>query len=125
MKGARDTIDKIQTLQDWGIHISMDDFGTGYSSLSYLTRFRLDCLKIDRQFIKSIPENQDNAAITTAIIAMAHSLDISIIAEGVEKTRQVLFLTKAGCDLLQGYLFSRPVPPSEFLKIKDRTPPWL
>jgi diguanylate cyclase (GGDEF)-like protein/PAS domain S-box-containing protein len=120
MHDTSEAVRKFQTLQEWGIAISIDDFGTGYSSLSYLTRFQLDCLKIDRQFIRNIPENQDNAAITASIIAMAGKLDIDVVAEGVEKPRQIEFLRKLGCDVIQGYVFSRPVPPAEFLRVKDR-----
>ncbi len=124
MKDTQNSIQKFQTLQEWGIHIALDDFGTGYSSLGYLTRFTVDTLKIDRSFIRNIPENQDNSAIVASIIAMAKKLDIALVAEGVEKQRQLDFLREHGCDTVQGYYFSRPVPPAEFLNVKDRKPPW-
>jgi diguanylate cyclase (GGDEF)-like protein/PAS domain S-box-containing protein len=120
LKDSRSTIEKLQTLKDWGVTISLDDFGTGYSSLGYLTRFHVDSLKIDRRFIKNVPEDVDSAAITSAILAMAASLDIDVIAEGVEKPRQLDYLARKGCDRVQGFIYSRPVPAVEFEKLKGR-----
>jgi EAL domain-containing protein (putative c-di-GMP-specific phosphodiesterase class I) len=101
-------------LKDMGIHLSIDDFGTGYSSLSYLKRFPLDSLKIDRSFIQDLPGNSDDAAITQAIIAMAHSLRLKVIAEGVDTEEQLRFLRDHECDEMQGYYFSVPLPENEF-----------
>jgi EAL domain-containing protein (putative c-di-GMP-specific phosphodiesterase class I) len=99
------------------IRIAMDDFGTGYSSLSYLKKFPLDVLKIDQSFIKDITVNRQDASITTAIIALGRSLDLEVIAEGVETREHLLLLREKGCDLMQGFFFSRPVPPDEFSKL--------
>ncbi len=92
-----------------GIRLSLDDFGTGYSALSYLRRFPFHVLKIDRTFIAGIPDNQEDAELTRAIIAMAQALGLSVLAEGVERPEQRDFLVDQGCDLAQGYLFSRPI----------------
>lgn len=99
---------------DLGITFSLDDFGTGYSSLSYLHRFPINNLKIDRSFIKDIPGNRDSVALTQTIIAMAHSLDMKVTAEGVEQDSQMHFLRDAGCHEMQGFHFSKPVPAAEF-----------
>ncbi|MRV73097.1 EAL domain-containing protein [Duganella sp. FT92W] len=109
-----------QTMRDFGklgLHISLDDFGTGYSSLAYLKRFPFQYVKIDRAFVTEISNNPDDAAIATAIIAMAHSLRMSVIAEGVESEAQMQFLRSRQCDYLQGYYFSRPLQAAEFNKI--------
>ena len=107
----------LRALRDAGARIAMDDFGTGYSSLSYLARLPIDALKIDRSFIKPITENQDDAEIASAIISMAHSLRLTTIAEGVETRAQYDLLRKLGCQQIQGYLISRPVPEDEILKM--------
>ena len=104
-------------LKDMGIQLSIDDFGTGYSSLSYLKRFPIDSVKIDRSFIADLPGDGDDAAITRAIIAMAHSLRLKVIAEGVETEAQLGFLREHRCDEMQGYLFSRPLPEDELLRL--------
>jgi diguanylate cyclase (GGDEF)-like protein/PAS domain S-box-containing protein len=103
----------LRKLKELGISISIDDFGTGYSNLAYLKRFPVDALKIDIAFIRDLATNADDAAITAAIINMAHSLRLRVIAEGVESGEQLEFLRLHGCDEVQGYLFSRPLPASE------------
>ncbi len=118
----------LRRMRDLGISIAVDDFGTGYSSLSYLRRFPIDRLKIDRSFIRNAADNRDDATVTGAIIALAHSLDIPVVAEGVETEAQREFLVAHGCDEAQGYLFARPMPaerlPRYFsaLGTLDRTP---
>jgi EAL domain-containing protein (putative c-di-GMP-specific phosphodiesterase class I) len=102
-------------LHAMGIGLALDDFGTGYSSLSYLRRFTIDRVKIDGSFVRELPENADDAELTSAIIAMAHGLRLSVVAEGVETARQALFLRQRGCDEVQGYLFGRPVPADDFV----------
>jgi len=107
----------LEALVALGITVSMDDFGTGYSSLSYLKRLPIDVLKIDQSFVRDIISDPDDAAIVQAIIAMAHSLGIKVMAEGVETARQLAFLRQYHCDGMQGHYFSEPLPPEQFIKL--------
>lgn len=113
MQNAESAIATLEELKAKGITISIDDFGTGYSSLSYLKRLPLDILKIDRSFVRDIPADHDDAAIVCAIIALARSMDMKVVAEGVESRSQAKFLFQSGCDFAQGYYFSPPVAPEE------------
>jgi diguanylate cyclase (GGDEF)-like protein/PAS domain S-box-containing protein len=113
MQSVETTLKTLFQLKDSGVRLAIDDFGTGYSSLAYLKRFPLDTLKIDRSFIKDLPRDAEDAAIAKAIIAMAQSLRLAVVAEGVETSEQLGFLQQHGCDLVQGFLFSRPVPSAE------------
>ena len=114
MSNAEDTIAVLRNLKALGIEISIDDFGTGYSSLAYLKRFPIDKLKIDIAFVREVTSNPDDAAIVLAIINMAHSMKLDVVAEGVETDAQLSYLRRHSCDEMQGYYFSRPVPAEEF-----------
>ena len=120
MENAESAIATLGELKARGISISVDDFGTGYSSLSYLKRFPLDVLKIDRSFVRDIAIDSDDAAIVEAIIALARSLDIKVVAEGVESDDQKAFLNRSGCDFAQGYLFSPPVEAGQIVALLER-----
>jgi EAL domain-containing protein (putative c-di-GMP-specific phosphodiesterase class I) len=114
MKKHEEAILKLEELSQKGIAIAVDDFGTEYSSLAYLRRLPIDKLKIDRSFIREIPENKDDIAIAKAIIALAQNLHLNIIAEGVETKEQKEFLLENGCFNIQGYLYGKPMPAEEF-----------
>ncbi len=109
VENVQDTIEKMQIIKRLGVHFSMDDFGTGYSSLSYLAKLPLNQLKIDRSFVRNLPENKNDAMIARTIITMGLGLDLNVIAEGVETQAQFEFLEANGCHAYQGYLFSRPL----------------
>jgi EAL domain-containing protein (putative c-di-GMP-specific phosphodiesterase class I) len=108
--------DALATLRDLGVKIAIDDFGTGYSSLSYLKRWRVDSLKIDRSFVSDIATDASDHAIVSAIVAMARSLNIQVVAEGIETWQQLEILRNMGCSLAQGFLFAKPVPATEALR---------
>jgi EAL domain-containing protein (putative c-di-GMP-specific phosphodiesterase class I) len=101
----------MESLKRLGVRIAIDDFGTGYSSLSYLHRLPIDALKIDRSFIESLNEADGTGPIVEAVLSMAHTLGLQVVAEGVENAGQLDTLRQSGCDLIQGYYFSRPVQP--------------
>ena len=114
MKRADAATGVLQYLREWGVQVAIDDFGTGYSSLSYLRRFPVDALKIDQSFIRQISTGGRDAAIVTAVIAMARNLGLLVVAEGVATHEELEFLRAHNCDEAQGYYFSRPTPPQEF-----------
>jgi diguanylate cyclase (GGDEF)-like protein/PAS domain S-box-containing protein len=120
MRNASMTINALKSLNELGVRFAIDDFGTGYSSLSYLRRFPIDTIKIDRSFIHDVMENSDDAAITSAIIVMARSLALNVIAEGVETETQLKFLQARQCHYIQGYLFSRPRPAEEITALLEK-----
>lgn len=109
-------IELLKSLQSLGSTIAIDDFGTGYSSLNYIKQLPLDKLKVDRAFIKDLPDDNDDKQITAAIIAMAHTLNLKVVAEGVETKEQMQFLQTLSCEIGQGYLFDKPISPEEFIK---------
>ena len=123
MHNIETTVEILQALKKMGVLLSLDDFGTGYSSLSYLKRFPIDVLKIDRTFVNGIPSDRDDTAISTAIVVLAHSMELKVIAEGVEKSEQIAFLQSLQCDEIQGFYFSRPLNAetvTDLLKVKKR-----
>jgi len=111
----------LRNLKDMGVKLSIDDFGTGYSSLSYLQRLAVNKLKIDQSFVNDMLGEDGAIAIVKAIIQLGHALQLTVIAEGVETQEQFAALRDYGCDEVQGYLFSRPVPEAEFVKLFGKT----
>jgi EAL domain-containing protein (putative c-di-GMP-specific phosphodiesterase class I) len=112
-------IDKLRAIKDRGLQVSIDDFGTGYSSLGYLSRLPLDALKIDRSFIENMADDPQQMSIVTAIISLAHSIDLKVIAEGVETATQAHLLRLLRCDQIQGYLLSRPEPAATIARLLE------
>jgi diguanylate cyclase (GGDEF)-like protein/PAS domain S-box-containing protein len=119
MTQAEHTIETLKRFKALGIFIAIDDFGTGYSSLSYLKRFPIDTLKVDKSFVRDITTDSSDAAIIETIIALGQSLDIEVVAEGVETAEQLAFLSARECNAIQGYYFSRPVPHDELTRMLD------
>ncbi|WP_165678778.1 putative bifunctional diguanylate cyclase/phosphodiesterase, partial [Metapseudomonas otitidis] len=116
MSQAEEALAVLHALKDLGLQLAIDDFGTGYSSLSYLKRLPLDIIKIDKSFVRGLPHEQEDAAIARAIIALGHSMQLTIIAEGVETADQEAFLRAEGCEQIQGYIVSRPLPADVFAR---------
>ncbi len=120
MSDIEAAVNLLKTVRAMGVRLSVDDFGTGYSSLAYLRRLPLDELKIDRSFVMGLPAEKDSLAIVRAVIAMAHALNLKVVAEGVELDTQLEVLRAAKCDEYQGYLCSKPVPPEDFAVLLER-----
>ena len=116
MKNTEEGIGKLQSLREMGVKLSIDDFGTGYSSLSYLQRLPIYALKLDQSFVRDMEWEASNATICASTLSLAHGLGLQVVAEGVETEAQRRMLVKNGCDVLQGYLFSRPLPADEALR---------
>jgi EAL domain-containing protein (putative c-di-GMP-specific phosphodiesterase class I) len=123
LQNIEETISNMNKLKDLGIRFSLDDFGTGYSSLQYLRRFPLSQLKIDQSFVRELVTDNNDQAIVSTIIAMARSLQLDVIAEGVETSEQRALLAEMGCHRYQGYLFGKPVPAAVFQQFLTLTMP--
>lgn len=109
-----ETVEKLNRLRDMGVKVAIDDFGVGYSSFNYLKRLKVQVLKIDRSFIRDVPEDKSGSAVIDGMIQLAHKLKLEVVAEGVETKDQYEFLRLHGCDIIQGYLISKPIPPADF-----------
>ena len=118
MNDAETNIEKLRALKALRVDLAVDDFGTGYSSLSYLKRFPIDTLKIDHSFVSDL-DTPDGAAIVDAIMALAKTLNLRVIAEGIENESQLAYLVNKGCDLLQGFYFARPIYPEDVPNMLD------
>jgi EAL domain-containing protein (putative c-di-GMP-specific phosphodiesterase class I) len=114
MADIKRSIASLQAIRAMGVRIAIDDFGTGFSSLSYLARLPVDTLKIDRSFVIDMTESPQGLALVSTIIGLAHSLKLTVVAEGVETEEQSRLLRVLGCDEMQGYLFSKPIPAKAF-----------
>jgi EAL domain-containing protein (putative c-di-GMP-specific phosphodiesterase class I) len=130
MKDLQNVIPSLHRLNEIGVEISIDDFGTGYSSLAYLTSLPIKEVKIDRSFVRDLGMTAQSAAVITAIIALARSLGLRVVAEGVESLRQMDVLHRLGCSLMQGFLFSKPLPAAELQRwlehtVLPRKAPWI
>jgi EAL domain-containing protein (putative c-di-GMP-specific phosphodiesterase class I) len=119
MHDASKFIDELQALKDLGLQLAIDDFGTGYSSLNYLKRFPIDRLKIDKSFVCDIDHDADDAAIVKAVITLGHSLNLKVLAEGVESAQQLAFLRSNKCDEVQGFYFFQPLPFEQIRRLGD------
>jgi EAL domain-containing protein (putative c-di-GMP-specific phosphodiesterase class I) len=124
MRNVSRAIKVLDAIQNRGIRLAIDDFGTGYSSMSLMKQFPIDTIKIDRSFVRDLPKDSEDQAIAQAIISMGKALGMTVIAEGVETAEQQAFLRNHACDEMQGFLFSKPVPPQQLAELL-RSPPLL
>jgi EAL domain-containing protein (putative c-di-GMP-specific phosphodiesterase class I) len=122
MRNVSRAIKVLDAIQSRGIRLAIDDFGTGYSSMSLMKQFPIDTIKIDRSFVRDLPDDTEDRAIAQAIISMGKALGMTIVAEGVETPEQQAFLRNHGCDEMQGFLLSRPVPPDQFADLLRPAP---
>jgi EAL domain-containing protein (putative c-di-GMP-specific phosphodiesterase class I) len=122
VRGNESRLDAISQLREIGVFIAIDDFGTGYSSLSYLKKWHVDYLKIDRSFVRDLVTDSSDLAIVGAIVALAHHLNIQVVAEGIEGWQQLEKLRQLGCGLAQGYLFAKPAPASQCRRLMTGMP---
>jgi len=122
MHGSQETLDGLARIRMLGVRIALDDFGTGFSSMSYITKFEVDRLKIDQSFTRQLLTDANSRAVVTAIIAMAHGLGVTVVAEGTEAQEQADLLTELSCDEAQGYLYSRPIDLEELVKVSTLNP---
>lgn len=106
----------MRALRQLGVHLAIDDFGTGYSSLGYLSRFPIQCLKIDRSFVQNVPDSETDSTIARSIVSLGKSLGLTVVAEGVETQSQLDFLRQHGCHIAQGYLLGRPLEAARFIE---------
>lgn len=121
MRHVETSIAMLQQLRAMGVRLSIDDFGTGYSSLSHLQRFPLNMLKIDQSFACDVPHNVANVSISRAIVSLAHSMNLTVLVEGVENEEQMRMFREQGCDQAQGHYFGRPLPAEDFVQLLTRT----
>jgi EAL domain-containing protein (putative c-di-GMP-specific phosphodiesterase class I) len=121
MDDIEGNIAKLRAIREMGVTIAIDDFGTGYSSLGYLAKLPVNALKIDRSFIVGLADNVDNMSIVSTIISLAHSLNLKVVAEGVETDEQLRLLTLLNCDEIQGYVISKPLPADQALQFMSTT----
>jgi len=119
MQRLRDVVRLLREFKTMGIRLTVDDFGTGYSSLSYLTKLPIDTLKVDRSFVRNVPDNENDAEVTQAVVALSHALRLMVVAEGIETETQLHFLRSLGCHRAQGFYFSRPVVAKEISALRN------
>jgi EAL domain-containing protein (putative c-di-GMP-specific phosphodiesterase class I) len=122
MRNVSRAVKVLDAIQSRGIRLAIDDFGTGYSSMSLMKQFPIDTIKIDRSFVRDLPNDSEDQAITQAIISMGKALGMTVVAEGVETVEQQAFLRSHACDQMQGYLFSKPLPPAELASLLRLAP---
>jgi EAL domain-containing protein (putative c-di-GMP-specific phosphodiesterase class I) len=124
MENIDDSIEKLRAIGKLGINVAIDDFGTGHSSLGYLAKLPVNTLKIDRAFIISMDQSPDSMTIVSTIISLAHALKLKVVAEGVDSEKQLQLLKLLKCDEIQGYLFSKPLPAADLLRmLREKTDP--